>query len=160
MNSLTEAAGGSASDYGLGAEYVPQAWHALTALASEQQHAFRSIFDVAPVETPGSVQHQHESARDHTSAAPAPEEARCATRAESAAEGSQHTAVPAEGAVQAEVEDVQQRVISTDPEKEVVLRFDFLSGRDSRVRQAIFAYNLTVTTSTKRNLCSCQATKI
>ena len=37
-------------------------------------------------------------------------------------------------AVQAELKRVQQTVMFRNPDKEVVMRFDFLSGRESRVQ--------------------------
>lgn len=136
MSGPTRHASTAATQQGLGTEYIPQVhstWHALSALASEQQHAFRHIFaDGQAVKTPGQVQHEHESTRrDLTNPAPPPEALDDRLLSSNATEVERE--FPFEEAVQAEVDDVQTRAISTDPNKEVVLRFDFLSGRDSRV---------------------------
>lgn len=136
MHHLAAGAGwtNDRSDLRLGPECIPQAWHALSALASEQQHVFGSLFDVTPIETPGAVQQQRENASEGNRAA-APPNAEDRYRAQSPDNTAQASY---ESAVQAEVEDVQQRAISTDPETEVVLRFDFLNGRDSRVRLHLY----------------------
>lgn len=133
MSGPTRHASTAVTQQGLGTEYIPQAWHALSVLASEQQHAFRHIFaDGQAVKTPGQVQHEHESnRRDLNKSAPPPEASDDRLQSTNATEV--ESEVPFEEAVQAEVDDVQTRAISTDPNKEVVLRFDFLSGRDSRV---------------------------
>ena len=88
--------------------------------------------DNQAISTPGQVQHENENIRrDHHKPALAPEAVDDQLLSSHATEA--ESEVPFEEAVQAVVDDVQTRAISTDPDKEVVLRFDFLSGRDSRV---------------------------
>ena len=123
--------------HGHGAEHGVRAWQALSALASEQHHALKHICDKEydSVQTSGEVQQQRESSvTDQTPAA-------AARISDDGSQALQHVGLSHNSSsdtcvltdeVQAEIDRVQHRTRSLDPNKEVALRFDFLSGLESR----------------------------
>ena len=112
-------------------EHRTGALSALSVLATEQHNVLRSIFRVNTnsAETFAEVQQQRETDR---------EPGQCMTEVG----GPDHTTEQQSSldkqtfndAVSAEMKRVQQTVLTLDPERDVVMRFDFLSGHESRVK--------------------------
>lgn len=118
------------------------AWRALSAFATEQHHAFRHAFDSEPaVETTGQVHHQQETCTtdqvNFTQSADQLSEAERAHAHES-------RAVQHKTALQAEVDRIQQRIALLNPEKEVVVQLDFISGGASRAASIAVTSSLVI----------------
>lgn len=119
--------------------YTP--WQTLSALANETGQAVKHTFTDSGVGTGGHVQ---QSAVHHTSPDVQADAAQSAVPALNNVTGPvDANEVPSTSgrvdpeAVQAEIGRVESKMISMDAAKEVVLRFNFLSGLESRVRAII-----------------------
>ena len=123
--------------------YMP--WQALSALAFETGQAVRQTFSESGVSTTGHVQqgtHHHISSNE-TGSRNYPDHTDQPQPASNSSAGPESIDVKPgpgnidQGAVQADITRVQRKMLSTDAAKEVILRFNFLSGRESKVRQSI-----------------------
>ena len=116
--------------------YMP--WHTLSALATETGLAIRHPFD-SDVGTSGHVQQSLQHHASTVGAEPADQPA-CLDRTGSAdaARPNSESTTPAcqvdPVAVQADIDRVQRKMMSTDAATQVTLRFNFLGGRESKVR--------------------------
>lgn len=119
--------------------YMP--WQTLQALASETGQAVRQTFSDSGINTSGYVQQgvqihaspQHYKRQDHSHKP----QTLLSTGQEKAAQwnvkGVPTPASHALDSVQAEISRVQRKMLSTDAATEVVLRFNYLSGGESKV---------------------------
>ncbi len=121
------------------AEPVYTPWQTLSALAAETGQAVRQTFSESGVDTTGHVQEgvqqntaTNGDARSDQWRQPEtlPVDAEVST-APWRGKGSSHR-VDSE-AVQTEINRVQQKTMSTDAATEVILRFNFMGGRESKV---------------------------
>ena len=142
MHSRSHNTGLLRDESGMGAEttgnplYSP--WQAISALATETGQAVRQTFSDSGVGTSGLVQQSsaHHAASlgqaDADQSKPRPNGQISAAQQDA---DSQQAAgrIHAE-AVQADVAHVEKKLLSTDAVTEVILRFNFLSGTESRVR--------------------------
>lgn len=117
--------------------YVP--WQTISALASETGQAVRQTFSDSAISTSGHVQQglqYHVSPSEKCYHTPRlnealPDTGQAARKVEDA---------PASGvvnceAVQADIQRVKQKLVSTDAATEVVLRFNFMGSKESKVRR-------------------------
>ena len=122
--------------------YTP--FQTLTALAVETGQAVRQTFGEPEVGSSGLVEQgsQHEAFpknddRSHHQTEPealfADGQVKAARRDESSSVG-----VAPEG-VRAEIDRVQRKMLSTNAVTEVILRFNFMDGRESKVRKSFLA---------------------
>ena len=129
-----------------GSLYMP--WQAISALAAETGQAVRQTFTDSGVGTSGRVQQSaqksYSSANGLASRDPS-HQPEVSTNSDqvSAAQWKAKTS-PGPGfvdpeAVQADMRMVRRKMLSTDAATEVVLRFNFLSGPESRVSLHCFA---------------------
>jgi len=111
------------------AEPVYTPWQTLSALAAETGQAVRQKFSESGVDTTGHVQErcdqwrQPETLPAHVEVCTAPWRGK----------GSSHPGRVDSEAVQIEMNRVQQKIMSTDAATEVILRFNFMGGRESKV---------------------------
>lgn len=118
-----------------GVEQSSTTWRALTAFASEQHHALRHAFDSGPaVETTGKVHHQQEtSTTDHNSSKQRMQTPGTSLGLDRALQpGLPESQAALQRAVEAEVEQIQQRTSILDLNKDVVVNLDFMQGGASR----------------------------
>lgn len=113
-------------------------WQTISALATETGQAVRQTFSDSGVGTSGLVQQgsaHHAVSRGQADADQSKPRPNGQTSAAQQDADSQQAAGPIHAeAVQADVARVEQKLLSTDAATEVILRFNFLSGRESRVR--------------------------
>ena len=107
-------------------------WQTLSALAAETGNAIKETLADATLDADGSVKQgsqQHvarELDRQHDLSQNEPQ---------SLSENALDSATAcADEAVQAHIRQVTRRIVSTDTATEVVLRFNFLSGKEAKVR--------------------------
>lgn len=118
--------------------YTP--WQALSALANETGQAVKHTFTDSSVGKSGHVQQSavHHAALNAQAASPAAFDRNLNAQPVDAAETDVKTPSSSgridHASVQADIRRVERKMISTDAAKEVILRFNFLSGRESRVR--------------------------
>ena len=131
----------SSSSSAAGALYVP--WQTLSALANETGQAVRQTFTDASVSTSGHVQESvrhHAAPNGHTEDFLAESEILLDSGqidpAEWHAKDSAAFSQVDPEAVQADIRKVERKMLSTDAATEVILRFNFMSGLESRVREA------------------------
>lgn len=114
-------------------------WQALSALASEYGNAVREKFTQDPrISASGCVEQSrrvHASVLDQSGESPASSQPQDADRDLKFAE-----------AVQADIQRVDRKIIAADASKQVILRFNFMSGAEARVR--MLSHSLAV-------VCSC-----
>lgn len=121
-----------------GVEHIANTtWRALSMLATEHHQAFRRALDGrSPLEISGQVHHLQESSTtdQHPSdeVKPLTQQSTEGDLAQNqTVQPARHTASTYEG-VQAELQRIQQRTSMLNPEKEVVVQLDFMSGVASR----------------------------
>ena len=117
--------------------YTP--WQTLQALASETGQAVRQTFSDSGVSTSGHVQQGQQIHASPTQYTPADQlyEPQALLDSREVRSVQSVTAAPSRDhdseTVQAEIARVNSKMLSTDAATEVILRFNFLSGRESRV---------------------------
>ena len=121
--------------------YAP--WQTLSALATETSQAVRETFTDSGVDTRGHVQqglHRHvpQSVQERTTPASQPETFEVLANDQDNGQVWKHasTAQPdhiTHEAVQADISRVTTKIMSADAATEVVLRFNFLSGKEAKV---------------------------
>lgn len=112
-----------------GALYVP--WQTVSALASETGQAVKQTFSDSSISTSGHVQQgrqYHVSSNEHCDL---PHNG----QANSMVEDIPTSTCPDPKAVQAEIQRVKRKLVSTDAATEVVLRFNFMGSKESKVRR-------------------------
>ena len=128
-----------------GALYMP--WQTLSAWANETGQAVRQTFAESGVTTGGHVEQssQHHIAPDRLSKPDQSEDHETLLDSGQvdvahwkATDSAASSRVDAE-AVQADISKVKRKMLSTDAATEVILRFNFMSGWESRVRNACLA---------------------
>ena len=131
----TEGNAGNASN----ALYTP--WQTLTALAAETGQAIRHPFD-SDVRTSGhvqqSLQHHASPSGDEPAYIDQPSGLNSTGSADAARPDVESTTAACQidaAAVQTDIDRVQRKMMSTDAATQVTLRFNFLGGRESKVRQ-------------------------
>jgi len=126
------------------AEPVYTPWQTLSALAAETGQAVRQTFSESGVDTTGHVQEgvqqntaTNGDARSDQWRQPEtlPTDAEVST-APWRVKGSSHPGRVDSEAVHTEINRVQQKMMSTDAATEVILRFNFMGGRESKVPQS------------------------
>lgn len=145
---LAESSGSPSAEHGDELNRIDHgnpAWRALSAFATEQHHAFRHAFDSEPaVETTGQVHHQQETCTtDQVNSAHFTQSADQLSEAERA-HARESRAVQHKAALQAEVDRIQQRIALLNPEKEVVVQLDFISGGASRAASIAVTSSLVI----------------
>lgn len=131
----TEGNAGAASNV----LYTP--WQTLTALAAETGQAIRHPFD-SDVGTSGhvqeSLQHHASPCGDEPVYTDQPGGPNSTGSSDAARPDVERTTAACQvdaAAVQTDIDRVQQKMMSTDAATQVTLRFNFLGGRESKVRQ-------------------------
>lgn len=116
--------------------YVP--WQTISALASETGQAVRQTFSDSGIGTSGHVQQgvqYHVSPNEHSDHSPQLQES-LLDSGQANWKGENASAADDIGeAVQAEVQRVQTKMMSTNAATQVILRFNFMGGRESKVGQ-------------------------
>ena len=123
--------------------YVP--WQTISTLASETGQAVRQTFSDSGIGTSGHVQQgiqYHVSPSEHSDHSPQSQES-LLDSGQANWKGETASADDDMGeAVQAEVQRVQTKMMSSNAATEVILRFNFMGGRESRVGQRCRGSNL------------------
>ena len=146
---LAETPGAALHDSDLDTEYRSTAWRALSAFATEQHHALRHVFDSNPaLETSGQIEHQHEaSTAEEVGSQQSTTTAELPGKADHALSSSLQTVLDQhdlEGHVKAEVQRIEQRIMVLNPEKDVVVRLDFIRGLASRAASLAVTISLLI----------------
>lgn len=102
---------------------------AISALATEYTNTIRHTFGKQEVDKSGHVEQESQSVQD----SPAENDPGCHTESEI---WTRPTSAQQSAAVNAEVERVAAKILPLNLETEVVVRFDFITNRDSRVGHA------------------------
>ena len=134
---------GSILDQELYSTHAGMPWQAFSAIASQYGHAVRGAFtqDAQKI-TNGHVEQSQPLHAPLTGSklsdppelqTPAVSDESHAAVGKAGAVGTSHSTVAE--AVQAEIKKVKRKVMSADASKEVILRFNFMSGSESRVCQ-------------------------
>ena len=105
-------------------------WNAISALATEYTNTIRHTFGKQEVDKSGHVEQESESWQD----SPAESDPGCHT--ERSEIWTRPTSAQQSAAANAEVERVAAKILPLNLETEVVVRFDFITNRDSRVGHA------------------------
>ena len=115
--------------------YLP--WQTISVLAAETGQAVRQTFSDSGIGTNGHVQQglqYHVSPSERSEHLPQLQESfKCSGQADWKDDETSAAAVDRE-AVQADVQRVQTKMLSTNATTEVILRFNFMGGRESKVR--------------------------
>ena len=144
-----EDSGAALHESDLDTDYRNTAWRALSAFATEQHQALRHVFDNSPAfEISGQIEHQHEAStaaevgsQQSATTAELPDQADPALSSKLQAVLDQHDL---EGHVQAEVQRIEQRIMVLNPEKDVVVRLDFIRGLASRAASLAVTISLLI----------------
>ena len=122
---------GPSSAAGTGVEHIANTtWRALSTLATEQHQALRRALDgESPLETSGQVHHQQETS---TSDQYPSDEVKLTEQSSEGDLARHQNAQPADEGVQAELQRIQQKTFMLNPEKDVIVQLDFMSGVASR----------------------------
>ncbi len=136
--------------------YTP--FHTLTALAVETGQAVRQTFGESEVGTSGHVEQgsQHVALpktddRSHHSTEPKALFTNGQVNAAQRRAEVSSVGVDPE-AVRADIDRVRRKTLSTDAATEVILRFNFMGGRESKVRQSCLAVAVTETKNLSTNV--------
>lgn len=113
-------------------------WQTLSALATETGHAFRQTFTASGVGTGGHVQQvsQYRTSPNGIRNADEPDETLLVSDQVSTVQSEASSPTPASAhlnAVQEDMSRVARKMLTTDASTEVILRFNFMSARESRV---------------------------
>lgn len=135
--------------------YTP--FHALTALAVETGQAVRQTFGESEVETSGHVeqgsQHIALPKHDDRSHLSEPEALFADGQVNAAQRRAKVSPVRVDpDAVRADIDRVRRKTLSTDAATEVILRFNFMGGRESKVPQSCLAVAATKTNRLSTNV--------
>ena len=117
--------------------YAQTTWRALAALTTEHQHALRHALDRSQaIQSAGEVRQQHETPSGFADSpgSPQPSDQACVlgvTQAPVCSENADHHEFA--NGVRMETERMSAKVRHVNPEKDVVVRVDFIRGTASRV---------------------------